>query len=193
MAIIRASTEWETEFLIKIISLFDIPKKVYVEIGGLKGGSLRVMGNIIDKNGLLISIDIVGSEKLQKTIKDFSETHKTHLIIKDSHLPETKNLLLKQLDGKLIDILFIDGDHTLLGAVKDTIDYTSLVTQNGLIIFHDCGIINAEMTKAGSKVINGVHPCFQSFVYNKPYILLQEWSGLGIVINRPLRLLENKE
>jgi predicted O-methyltransferase YrrM len=45
--------------------------------------------------------------------------------------------LAEILDGRKIDFLIIDGDHRYRGVKKDFQLYSSLVKQNGLIVFHD--------------------------------------------------------
>jgi predicted O-methyltransferase YrrM len=45
--------------------------------------------------------------------------------------------LAEILDGRGIDLLFIDGDHRYKGVKKDFQLYSPLVKQNGLIVFHD--------------------------------------------------------
>jgi MMP 1-O-methyltransferase len=39
-----------------------------------------------------------------------------------------------------IDLLFIDGDHSYEGVVKDYLDWAPLVKKGGIIAFHDVGI-----------------------------------------------------
>jgi predicted O-methyltransferase YrrM len=41
------------------------------------------------------------------------------------------------LNGKKIDFLFIDGDHSYLGVKKDFELYAPLVKRGGIIAFHD--------------------------------------------------------
>ena len=37
----------------------------------------------------------------------------------------------------VIDLLFIDGDHTKKGVLQDWNDYSSLVSSNGIVVFDD--------------------------------------------------------
>jgi len=74
-------------------------------------------------------------------IRKFKEykrkNQKLYFLRKDSHKKETKDKLVKILDGRKIDFLFIDGDHRYRGVKKDFQLYSSLVKENGLIAFHD--------------------------------------------------------
>ena len=45
--------------------------------------------------------------------------------------------LKEQLNGKQIDIMFIDGDHSLGGARKDFELYSPLVADGGFVVFDD--------------------------------------------------------
>jgi predicted O-methyltransferase YrrM len=51
------------------------------------------------------------------------------------------------LDGRAIDFLFIDGDHSWDGVWQDFKMYSSLVAPGGLIAFHDISPSPAEWTK----------------------------------------------
>ena len=55
----------------------------------------------------------------------------------NSHLDSTKKDLVKLMNGKKADLLFIDGDHTYKVVKKDWEMYSPLVKKGGLVIFHD--------------------------------------------------------
>ncbi|MEM2703892.1 MAG: class I SAM-dependent methyltransferase, partial [Candidatus Bathyarchaeia archaeon] len=60
-----------------------------------------------------------------------------HLIRADSHESYTLKRAKNILEGKYIDLLFIDGDHSYEGVKKDFIMYSSLVRKGGIVVFHD--------------------------------------------------------
>jgi hypothetical protein len=62
---------------------------------------------------------------------------KSHLIRADSHGQLTLERVKSILNGKEIDFLFIDGDHTYEGVKKDFKMYSPLVKNGGVIAFHD--------------------------------------------------------
>jgi len=186
---ILATTPWESQTLLHILQLIE-KKKTYVEIGGAEGDSLRTIGPIIDKGGLLISVDI-GRKKifqLEKTVQDLQKTHSAHLVLGDSKSPKTVNTVKQLLHKREIDILLIDGDHSIWGVVNDIQNYTSLVRHNGIIIFHDCGRLNGA--QFGQVHMAEVGSIFRAFAWKKPYILLQEFTGLGIVWNREMEVID---
>jgi predicted O-methyltransferase YrrM len=59
------------------------------------------------------------------------------LLRKDSHRPETLAGIKEALQGKKLDLLFIDGDHRYEGVRRDFEMYSPLVRSGGLLAFHD--------------------------------------------------------
>lgn len=116
--------------------------KVIVEIGSCAGGS-AMLWNHFAQPEVLISIDDrspnfnasgINYEKRTELFKKL----KIIEIFGNSHNPDTFNDLIKKLDGKEIDMLFIDGDHTFDGVIRDYVMYSQLVEKkNGFIMFHD--------------------------------------------------------
>jgi len=77
--------------------------------------------------------------KKKRLYENFASDKPTQIILiqKDSHIQETKSLLIKYLNDDKIDFLFIDGDHSYEGAKQDYEMYAPLVNKNGIIVFHD--------------------------------------------------------
>jgi predicted O-methyltransferase YrrM len=119
--------------------------KSVVEIGTARGGTLYAWCKIAVSDAMIISIDLPGGPfgggyslndtKRFRTYK--KKNQKVYFLRKDSHIPETKNRVVEILDGRKIDLLFLDGDHRYRGVKKDFQLYSPLVKQNGLIVFHD--------------------------------------------------------
>jgi cephalosporin hydroxylase len=61
------------------------------------------------------------------------DPHGAELIVGDSHSPATR---ARVADAR-VDLLFIDGDHTLAGVRKDYRMYGPLVAPGGHVAFHD--------------------------------------------------------
>jgi predicted O-methyltransferase YrrM len=59
------------------------------------------------------------------------------LLVGDSHTEVLVNLIEKELNGDLVDFLFIDGDHSEVGVAQDFEMYKKFVRKGGLIAFHD--------------------------------------------------------
>ena len=67
------------------------------------------------------------------------------------------NKVRKILSGKQIDLLFVDGDHSYKGVKSDFEKFLPLVTENGIIAFHDiCADHNSRFGKNTSNFSGGV-------------------------------------
>jgi len=138
-----------TQKIVEFVSLLRLLKrrkiKTIVEIGTAQGGTLYTWCKIATSDALIISIDLPGGpfgggytlNDIKKFRKHRRKNQKLHFLRKDSHKQETKNKLLEILDGRKIDFLFIDGDHSYRGVKKDFQQYSPLVKQRGLIVLHD--------------------------------------------------------
>jgi predicted O-methyltransferase YrrM len=138
-----------TQKIVEFVSLLRLLKrrklKTIVEIGTAQGGTLYTWCKIATSDALIISIDLPGGpfgggytlNDIKKFRKHRRINQKLYFLRKDSHKQETKNKLLEILDGRKIDFLFIDGDHSYRGVKKDFQQYSPLVKQRGLIVLHD--------------------------------------------------------
>ncbi|HVQ52249.1 MAG TPA: class I SAM-dependent methyltransferase [Mycobacterium sp.] len=107
------------------------PLNIIVEVGAYAGGTLWVWQQICDR---VIGVDLPPKGMPEgPTVNDEGMT----VILGDSHDPATMEQLVAHLDGELIDMLFIDGDHTYEGVKADFELYSPLVRGGGLIGFHD--------------------------------------------------------
>lgn len=120
----------------------------YVEIGVHNGTSMScvLQGPVkyaigIDLFEETISRYTPDKLSLKRTEKNIHINNKyntnIHLIKGNSFHQETENQLIKILDTKEIDVLFIDGLHELNGIKNDFEKYTKYVKINGLVIFDD--------------------------------------------------------
>lgn len=118
---------------------------VVLEIGTHWGGSLFLWTRVARPNALIISADLPGgdfgggySEIRTPLYQSFARPEQTlHLLRVDSHLASTKEEVVRRLDGRLVDLAFIDGDHTYEGVKQDWEMYSGLVRPGGLVMFHD--------------------------------------------------------
>jgi len=123
----------------------DRQPEVVVEIGTANGGTLFVLARTASPDALLISVDLPGGEfgggyprwkrGLYHTFA--SEGQQLVLIQRDSHDEETVAQVQDVLDGRRIDLLFIDGDHSYEGVRRDFEAYSPLVADDGIVAVHD--------------------------------------------------------
>jgi glycosyltransferase involved in cell wall biosynthesis/cephalosporin hydroxylase len=137
------------QFKKEIIELIEVVKTkkpaTILEIGTATGGALFFWSQFCPVDAHLISIDLpfgqFGAGYLSEKGKFLQslarETQKLNLIQGNSHHQEIKTQLAELLQGKKIDFLFIDGDHSYEGVKQDFLDYKDLVSPEGIIAFHD--------------------------------------------------------
>jgi cephalosporin hydroxylase len=116
--------------------------RVVVEIGTMRGGSLWAWCQLASPDALLVSIDLPGGPFGGEYSATGLESHarlgqRLCFIRADSHDPTTADELKRLLDGRTIDLLFIDGDHSYEGVTRDYELYSPLVAARGLVVFHD--------------------------------------------------------
>ena len=107
--------------------LLKLKPKAICEIGTAWGGCLYLFCRIAPKNAMIISIDLPGGPfgggyPIWKIplYKSFAKDNQTiHLIRANSHNPKTLELVKRILGNRMIDFLFIDGDHTYKGVKRD--------------------------------------------------------------------------
>lgn len=125
------------------------PKGRVIEIGSLLGDTLRAWMILMDKPGILLSIDAITPR-----------THPQHRIQKDGHqihwprearangleffcFDDDSTNPITVANAKSIlpeaDFLFIDGGHDFRTVKSDWENYGPLVRPGGIVAFHDLG------------------------------------------------------
>ena len=109
------------EEILKLLELLkDIEPKVVLEIGTAEGGTLFLFTRVASSDATIISIDLPGGMfgggypawKIP-LYKSFARAkQKIYLIRADSHNYKTLDKVKEILNGRSVDFLFIDGDHT---------------------------------------------------------------------------------
>ena len=120
---------------------------IVLEIGTAFGGSLYFLSRFAGLNADIISIDFPPKDPLPRHLrklclsnnlrKNVRRSQNLHLLRCDSHAKATLDEVRDILEGRFVDLLFIDGDHSYIGAKQDYEIYSPLVQKGGLIIFHD--------------------------------------------------------
>jgi cephalosporin hydroxylase len=164
--------------------VYELQPKVVVEIGTKFGGTFMIWNEIAP--GIKISVDLVegihgGVSRLDTDARNarFRELYNDSCIFIEgnSHDLATYDLLVKALDGKTIDFLFIDGDHTYEGVKEDYETYSSLVSENGYIGFHD---INDTQRHRDRDVYVG--KLWNELVGEKTeFNVNADWAGIGVI------------
>lgn len=107
------------------------PQQVYLEVGVDKGKSLSVARMVASKDVYVCGVDlrdnpgVEGTEFYQGNSQEIAKTFKW-----------------------VIDVLFIDGDHTYEGCKADIDSWYPLMSKNGVMLFHDCDATSPGVVQA---------------------------------------------
>ena len=107
--------------------------KNIMEIGMCYGGSTVCFANLAD---VVIGIDVPITANGIPTDVLRSYCDFRH-VIGNTHDDSTVELTRQTLNGLLVDMLFIDGDHGAVGVWQDFNKFSPFVKSGGLVAFHD--------------------------------------------------------
>lgn len=115
-----------------------INPKVILEIGTASAGTLLLWSRLASKKVITCDLrDMRPMAPLFTQLPPPGSTCEVVLLSGNSHAPEFRAQVERELNGEKVDFLFIDGDHTESGVTADFNDYRHLVRSGGLIAFHD--------------------------------------------------------
>jgi cephalosporin hydroxylase len=176
----------------EILQLAELVQKrqprVVVEIGTERGGTLFLWHELSHPEAVIVSIDLPGGVHgggypFWKTFfyKRFAKNNQQLCLIRaDSRSPETLEKLRSLLDGKKIDFLFIDGDHTYNGVKTDFQNYSSFMSPDGMIAFHDVSTtppaVSCKVDVFWREIRNNYRNV--EFIENPD----QGWGGIGVLL-----------
>lgn len=153
--------------------------KVSVEIGTYTGGSLR---RVAANSEHVHTFDLVSHVNESLPNVDY------HLGDSATMVPRVLEELERQ--GKTVDFVLIDGDHSYEGVKRDTCNVLdSKATSNAVVLFHD--IANEAVRSAVRDSIRGRKLAYVDLSFSVPSrvspLLGEAWGGFGlIVVDGPL-------
>lgn len=174
--------------IIKLLEILkDLNPKIILEIGTAGGETLFLFTKIANPEAIVISVDLPGGSfgggyakwKIPVYHSFAKERQKLKLIRADSHNPNTLELIKIVLDGRMVDFLFIDGDHTYEGVKRDFNMYLSLVKEGGIIAFHDIIKHSPKSTCNVNKFWNEIKTDYEYLEIIKD--IKQNWAGIGVI------------
>ncbi len=191
IAVKKGATQKVSEFS-PLVSLLKRRKlKTIVEIGTARGGTFYAWCKIAEPDATIVSIDLPGGpfgggykiKDIKKFRKYKRKNQRLYFLRKDSQNRATKEELIKILKGRKIDFLFIDGDHRFSGVKKDWRLYSSLVKNNGLIVFHDIlphpKVPECRVDKLWDKIKSDYKHI--EFIYRHDDRGWGQWGGIGVI------------
>jgi predicted O-methyltransferase YrrM len=108
------------------------------EIGTAAAGTLYLLTRVSAPDALVVSIDLsvpLHSRALRSRLARPGQ--RLISLAADSHKEETAAQLERLLEGRPLDVLFIDGDHSYEGVRSDFERYGRLVRSGGIVALHD--------------------------------------------------------
>jgi predicted O-methyltransferase YrrM len=164
-----------------------IDPEIIVEIGSDGGGTLYAWREAFP-NAEVIAINLEGGPY---SSGNSLKAHGALVIAGDSHQPVTKVALEHLLNGRAIDVLFIDGDHTYKGVRQDIEMYSPLVRKGGgLVVLHDIlqhpNHPEVEVDRAWEELRGGKKHEFTGAP--------RDWGGIGVLVRntRPITFVERQ-
>jgi predicted O-methyltransferase YrrM len=120
------------------------PRKI-LEIGTARGGMLYGLAQVAQPDAMCICIDLFGgrngggqTETEREVFASFGPpTQRFHFIEGNSQSAETAGRLENILAGSPLDVIFIDGDHSLAAVEIDYATYRRFIAPDGIMVFHD--------------------------------------------------------
>ena len=109
-----------------------------LEIGTCNGGTLFIWSNLASE--CVVTCDLNTSKIRDELYQAFPPPGSGCKVIPlagDSHDQAFFEKVKEALNGRKVDFLFIDGDHTESGVRSDYSMYSPLVRSGGIIAFHD--------------------------------------------------------
>jgi predicted O-methyltransferase YrrM len=140
-----APMQLQGEFLKALSILQRLRPARVVEIGTATGGSLFAFARVSTEDALLVSVDLPGKHlgygypaPRGRLYDGFAHgRQRIELVRGDSHADAIRDHVVEVLEGQLVDLLFIDADHSYEGVKRDYELYSPLVAPDGVVMFHD--------------------------------------------------------
>lgn len=164
--------------------------EVVVEIGTACGGTLFLLSRAAADNAIIVSIDLSygkfgGGYPVWRApfYRSFAfKRQKLYLIRGDSHQESILHKLENILNGRKVDCLYIDGDHTYEGVKEDFEMYSALLNNRALIAFHDIAPNPPEPGAQVNKFWNEIKNNYQhnEIIENRG----QSGAGIGVLLKQ---------
>jgi cephalosporin hydroxylase len=173
----------EAEILALLDWASEIAPRSICEIGTAMGGTTYLLGQSLPSVQDLIGVDL--HVRRQHRLRFFSRSDQRLTFFDgSSYAPETVERVSRHLNGRKLDLLFIDGDHSFNGVASDFAAYRHFVRDGGIIVCHD--IVEDYTTRYGKRTPRdtGGVPRFWKQIKphysHKEFVDSPEQDGFGI-------------
>ena len=153
--------------------------EVILEIGSMWGDTLQAWKTAVP-DATLISISLSYGKHGGGAVRE--GITQNHLDL-DSHDQATLERVKEVLDGRPIDFLFVDGDHSYSGVSQDFAMYSPLVRKGGIVAFHDILYHDGYADVQVEEFWNQIKPHYETSEFCEPNLLRDghPWGGIGVV------------
>lgn len=108
-----------------------------VEIGSEYGMSTSILAKYSGESVHVSAVDPFPNDTFTKHSRNMARVGVLDKIVYYKMQSESAAPIYLQNDGQLIDVLFIDGDHSTEAVLIDILMWVPLVRVGGVVIFHD--------------------------------------------------------
>jgi predicted O-methyltransferase YrrM len=116
----------------------ELEPRTVVEIGTSGGGTLYLLTRVASDEAVIVSVDLEIPPHLAAARRRLARPGQRLVSLAgNSQTEEMVSQVRAALDGRPLDVLFIDGDHSYEGVQRDWELYSGLVRPGGLIGLHD--------------------------------------------------------
>jgi predicted O-methyltransferase YrrM len=157
------------------------------EIGMANGGTTFLLGQALPSTEIMIGMDLFVRRR-PRLLHFARPGQRIALLDGDSSSLPTIDKVREILGGRSLDLVFIDGDHSLEGVYRDFCAYRPFVRDGGLIAFHD--IVEDSFTRTGVRTehwTGGVPRLWRELkgrYRSQEFVSSSEQDGLGIGVIR---------
>jgi cephalosporin hydroxylase len=154
----------------------------YLEIGAYAGGSASLMCSHPYQTNCF-SVDLsypIDQVVVERNVNKFKRENNSFEYIKGNSQSADIVNFVKEKVG-MVDILFIDGDHSKAGAIADYLNYSPLVKRGGYLIFDDYldSLHSPEVKLAVDEIVEKESPENYEIIGSLKYDLLPSFTHLS--------------
>lgn len=125
---------WEIESALEAMA--EARPRVMFEIGTFDGGTSLLFSRFLPTVETMLCVDLyVKNKEMLRLLAPACQ--QLRFFDMPSYSPRTVDRVAKFLKGRMIDVLFIDGDHRYEGVKQDFLCYRRFLRDGGLVFFHD--------------------------------------------------------
>lgn len=127
-------------YILDIVRSFRLLRgmRTYIEIGTFDRGNLAYVSSILADDAIIIGLDIQAEEARDARLKSVLKRGQKYVsVVGDSRDEDVVRRVKAALDGRPVDAVFIDGNHTAHAVMCDYVNFGELVRKGGAVLFHD--------------------------------------------------------